>query len=296
VPLPPRKAPSGFTNQNVMPHLGILSRAWDELKRDDYTLVIVLSAMAIECELARLFFKWTDLEIMDKRMPTQADADTAEEQWRKWNSITVRLDKVSTLLTGENFDAFLLRNPGFLAHIQTKYPTFAVAGASARDDLKDQFFHKRNKIVHRGEIDFKQPDAELCFTLAAALFQIMKDMDENESRLWTPSTPHLISTWSIGCNRLPIRQGERPVPVGVVSKNYRLLDHHQILKTIQQSMANRQLNLENVRVVAEWTSTENELTSLSSCHLKSISQSAQSAQSEIRITLTCLKPYVTIRS
>ncbi len=52
---------------------------------------------------------------------------------------------------------------------------------------------------------------------------------------------------------LPIRPGERPVPVGVVSKNYRLLDHHQILRTIQQSMANRQLNLENVRVVGEWT-------------------------------------------
>ena len=53
--------------------------------------------------------------------------------------------------------------------------------------------------------------------------------------------------------RLPTRQGERPVPVGVVSKNYRLLDHDQILRTIQLSMANRQLNLENVRVVAEWT-------------------------------------------
>ena len=53
--------------------------------------------------------------------------------------------------------------------------------------------------------------------------------------------------------RLPIRQGERPVPVGVVSKNYRLLDHHQILRTIQQSMANRKLDLENVRVIGEWT-------------------------------------------
>lgn len=53
--------------------------------------------------------------------------------------------------------------------------------------------------------------------------------------------------------RLPIRQGERPVPVGVVSKNYRLLDHHQILMTIQQSMANRKLDLENVRVIGEWT-------------------------------------------
>jgi len=52
--------------------------------------------------------------------------------------------------------------------------------------------------------------------------------------------------------RLPIRQNERPVPVGVVSKNYRLLDHHQLLRAIQ-SMANRKLDLENVRVVGEWT-------------------------------------------
>ena len=53
--------------------------------------------------------------------------------------------------------------------------------------------------------------------------------------------------------RLPIRQRERSVPVGVVSKNYRMLDHHQILRTIQQSMANRQLDIGSVRVVGEWT-------------------------------------------
>ena len=53
--------------------------------------------------------------------------------------------------------------------------------------------------------------------------------------------------------RLPIRQSERTVPLGVVSKNYRLLDHHQTLRTIQQAMANRKLDLDNVRVAAEWT-------------------------------------------
>jgi hypothetical protein len=53
--------------------------------------------------------------------------------------------------------------------------------------------------------------------------------------------------------RLPIRQSERPIPVGVVSKNYRLVDHHQILRTIQQSLASRRIDLERVRVVAEWT-------------------------------------------
>jgi Domain of unknown function (DUF932) len=53
--------------------------------------------------------------------------------------------------------------------------------------------------------------------------------------------------------RLPVRQNERPIPVGVVSKNYRLVDHHQILRTIQQALANRTLDLETVRVFAEWT-------------------------------------------
>jgi hypothetical protein len=107
--------------------------------------------------------------------------------------------------------------------------------------------------------------------------------------------------------RMPIHQSQKPIPVGVVSKNYRLVDHHHILRTVQHSLANRKLDLGNVRVVAEWTihgerahfsiilppeehftvgtlgswsrngrSTENELTSLSSCHLKSISPWAHS--------------------
>jgi len=53
--------------------------------------------------------------------------------------------------------------------------------------------------------------------------------------------------------QVPIHQSQRPIPVGVVSKNYRLVDHHQILRTIQQSLADHKLHLENVRVIAEWT-------------------------------------------
>jgi hypothetical protein len=41
--------------------------------------------------------------------------------------------------------------------------------------------------------------------------------------------------------------------VGVVAKNYRLVDHHHILRTVQQSLANRKLDLGNVRVIAEGT-------------------------------------------
>ncbi len=49
------------------------------------------------------------------------------------------------------------------------------------------------------------------------------------------------------------RQGERAVPVGVVSKNYRLVDHHQVLRTIQQALMDNDLDLETLHVRAQWT-------------------------------------------
>jgi hypothetical protein len=43
--------------------------------------------------------------------------------------------------------------------------------------------------------------------------------------------------------RLALRQGDRPIPVGVVSKNYRLVDHHQLLRTIQDALTDNDLAL-----------------------------------------------------
>ena len=152
----------------------IFNRAWTELQNGDFTLVIVLSAMAVECELARLFFKWHEVDLFPVQI---ADKDELEKTWRKWVSIAVRLDKVSTLLTGESFDSFLSHNPEFLKSISTKYPTFT-AGTSPKDFFIKEFFYKRNKIVHAGEINYQQPDGDMCFTLANALLGILEAMDK----------------------------------------------------------------------------------------------------------------------
>ena len=155
----------------------IFNRAWEELINEDFTLVIVLSAMAVECELARLFIKWNGVDLIPTRMPTPADKEGWAEQWRKWTAIAVRLDKVSTLLTGEDFDSFLSHNPTLLKPVIAKYPAFT-AGQFTKDFFIKEFFYKRNRVVHLGEIDFKQPDGEMCFTLAATLFEVMKKMDD----------------------------------------------------------------------------------------------------------------------
>jgi hypothetical protein len=43
------------------------------------------------------------------------------------------------------------------------------------------------------------------------------------------------------------------IPVGVVSKNYRLVDHHQLLRTIQDALTDNDLDLKSLQVRGQWT-------------------------------------------
>ena len=53
--------------------------------------------------------------------------------------------------------------------------------------------------------------------------------------------------------RMPTRQGESPVPVGVVSKNYRLVDHDHVLRVIEEVLADSGIDPVKIAVKAEWT-------------------------------------------
>lgn len=53
--------------------------------------------------------------------------------------------------------------------------------------------------------------------------------------------------------RVPARQGENPVPVGVVSKNYRLVDHQHVLRTIEEVLADVGIDSVALRVRGDWT-------------------------------------------
>ena|ERR1022692_2686066 len=88
----------------------ILERAWAELKKGDSTLAILLCAVAVECELTGLFFKWKRVDVMDTTMPTSTDEGVWEEEWRKKN-VSARLNTVSTLLTKKTFDDLVLDDP-----------------------------------------------------------------------------------------------------------------------------------------------------------------------------------------
>ncbi|MGA8429174.1 MAG: hypothetical protein WB729_05105 [Candidatus Sulfotelmatobacter sp.] len=155
----------------------IWGRASAELQNGDFTLAIVLSAIAVECELARLYVQWRHVDVLDTRTPTQTDSDEWSAQWNKWTGIALRFKKASELMVGKDLDSFLLLNPGPIAKLAAKYPD--VAGcASPQKFFISGLFHKRNRVVHDGEIDFGQDVAEKCVTLAATLFEILEAMDK----------------------------------------------------------------------------------------------------------------------
>jgi hypothetical protein len=91
----------------------ILSRTSSELESGDFTLVILLSAMAIECEMSRLFIKWKGIDLMrttSAGMPNQKDEEKWEEEWRKLSRVGKRLDEMSKLLTGRTLTRLSLTN------------------------------------------------------------------------------------------------------------------------------------------------------------------------------------------
>src|SRR5271155_2198494 len=87
--------------------MAMLSRANTEFEGQDWTLAILLAAMAVECELVYLFMKWNRIDLMPAKA-TDADDESWVEQWPR--TIANRLEKVSQLLTNQSFDSFLSQN------------------------------------------------------------------------------------------------------------------------------------------------------------------------------------------
>jgi hypothetical protein len=79
-----------------------MHRAQQELEDEDVTLAVILSAVAVEGQMAYLFFKWKKVDSF-----TFDIANQWEKEWAGMRSIASRLDKLSKFLTGVSFDSFV---------------------------------------------------------------------------------------------------------------------------------------------------------------------------------------------
>lgn len=154
----------------------IFNKSWMELHSGDFTMAIVLSAMAVECELARVFVKWKAIDLGTPGSAPQKDKDSWDKELRGWIKIGARLDGVCKFLTGHDFDSFVAIQENLAKAVLERHPDSTGAN-SLKKYFEERLFWKRNVIVHLGKIDFGQQDAHGCRLTAETLFQIVSEMD-----------------------------------------------------------------------------------------------------------------------
>lgn len=141
--------------------------------------------MAVECELAYFYIKWRALDFARTNNTLFYDPAKKEEyaeEWRRFRNISRRFDEVSQLLTGKDFDSFLLDNGALVKAVENEYLS-SKNSTSWKEFFRQELFDRRNKIVHRGEIDFQEAEGKMCFALATALFHIIKAMDSHRIKV-----------------------------------------------------------------------------------------------------------------
>jgi len=151
----------------------VLNRSLQELQTSDFTFAIILSAMAVEYELSRLFIKWKAIDLM----PTTAtpnDEESWDEELRKAYKILARLDLVSQFLTKQTFDVFLANDAALTKSVQARHPDLTTPASKY---FESNLFWKRNQIVHARNLDSSEPDAQACHDRAYSLFLILSRMD-----------------------------------------------------------------------------------------------------------------------
>jgi hypothetical protein len=152
----------------------LIERAKRELAKDDISLAILLSAIAVEGEMAYLFFKWKGIDAgklaADQR---PLDRQQWEQEWANMRSIGKRMDELCRFLTIKPFDEFAVCKKEILDAAMTGFES----SASYKDFFQENLFGKRNDIAHYAKVDFQRVDGERSLSLATALLGLLRAMD-----------------------------------------------------------------------------------------------------------------------
>ena len=157
----------------------ILQRSKSEINESqEYSVSIIFSAMAFECELSRLFGKWKNL--------AQAPGETLwtpeqlEEMLREFGSIKSRIEKVTQTIHPGGMVEFLRSSENLAKHIQENFSTEDVSVETIGTDIEKKLFWPRNRVLHHAIPHGKQ-DAVKCWRLAALGLFILAEMDSKRA-------------------------------------------------------------------------------------------------------------------
>jgi hypothetical protein len=158
----------------------VLARATEEyLSRADYTMTIILSAMAFEAEMARLFVKWTYIDALKDALVTMTvpDDEAIEEGYRRLGrTVADKIEAVAKLMNPNGIDAFVAGHE-LGQRIGTEFPSLNVGSLAA--DLQRGLFWPRNRILHAGFTGYTKEDAIRCYNIALMGISILLALDQD---------------------------------------------------------------------------------------------------------------------
>ncbi len=169
------KENSGFFELEFTIGYKILARSeWEHNARKDYSMSIILSAMAFECELSRLFNKWTHISALTSEQDRVNDEEI-ETMLRKYASIRERIEAVGKLLDPRGLDDFVRSSARLRETIESGFPSLHIG--SLAQDFQRTLFWPRNRILHTGYTGYTQEDSARCHSIARLALGILHDMD-----------------------------------------------------------------------------------------------------------------------
>jgi predicted RNA-binding Zn-ribbon protein involved in translation (DUF1610 family) len=175
---------AGSIDQNS--HIGnaLLHYASSVLSSGDTNFSILLSAMAMDCYLSRLYYKWRDIE--ELRSTASYDVDTVdkkiqEELIKTWNFLK-KVKEVEILLHPNGITDFINSQADLKEEIAERFPAIKIDLFSRC--IRDQVMWKRNNIIHIGKFKYSYQEARKSLELSHIFIKIFEIMDRLKSQTY----------------------------------------------------------------------------------------------------------------
>jgi hypothetical protein len=154
----------------------LLVRGEYELNEEnDYSMAIVLSATALECELSFLFRKWNWIERFARG--EQLRDEQIEKMLQLHRTIKEKIKQVCLLLDPWGVDKFVASDDELRDAVENRFPSLHIG--TLAQDIQKTVFWPRNRILHGGFSAFGRDDAAKCYSIADLGLRILRKMDES---------------------------------------------------------------------------------------------------------------------
>jgi hypothetical protein len=157
----------------------LVMRADAEFSEGDWTVPIILLAIAVESLIATVHRKWTFLPAKLPDEETPHDGAEWEGRFRAMKTVKDRINSVSLLMTDKTLNNYLHAKYRTASRYSKTVPS--LRNTFALKAWQRSIFDRRNKIVHQAFLDYIENDARECRIVAIDAIRVLSEMDKERA-------------------------------------------------------------------------------------------------------------------